>query len=258
MDNLIKKLYQFGLSNKEAGVYLSSLNMGPASVQDLSHKAKVNRATTYVVIEALTQKGLMSTFVKGKKRYYSAETPERLMSILQLKRQEINEKEKELSEALPLLMALFNVEGAKPQIRYLEGIEGLATTREQFEKLEGEFVQIINFDEAREIAELQEGQEQHIKNISKTSTPSRVLLVTNDQDFSHIPDIANSEIRIISAKDFPLQGEITVRQDHIFLFSYRSAVLSVVIRSKEISGAILTLFNLAWQGSKNAPARKTQ
>jgi sugar-specific transcriptional regulator TrmB len=75
MNDLIKELRHFGLSDKEAAVYLASLNLGPASVQDLSHKSKVNRATTYVVIESLTTQGLMSTFVKDKKRYFALAAP---------------------------------------------------------------------------------------------------------------------------------------------------------------------------------------
>ena len=77
MDQLIAELTHLGLGEKEALVYLAALELGPAPVQDISHKAKVNRATTYVMIESLSTRGLISTFVKGKKRYYSAESPDR-------------------------------------------------------------------------------------------------------------------------------------------------------------------------------------
>ena len=68
MDELKKELEHLGLSDKEARVYLAALEMGPSPVQDISHKAHVNRATTYVMIESLAARGLMSTFQKGKKR----------------------------------------------------------------------------------------------------------------------------------------------------------------------------------------------
>ena len=53
MDELKKELEHLGLSDKEAKVYLAALEMGPSPVQDISHKAHVNRATTYVMIESL-------------------------------------------------------------------------------------------------------------------------------------------------------------------------------------------------------------
>ena len=60
MSDLIQELGHLGLSEKEAAVYLASLELGPAPVQDISHKAKVNRATTYVMIESLMGRGLIS------------------------------------------------------------------------------------------------------------------------------------------------------------------------------------------------------
>ncbi|OHE33815.1 MAG: hypothetical protein A3J94_16070 [Syntrophus sp. RIFOXYC2_FULL_54_9] len=65
MDELKKQLEHLGLSDKESKVYLAALELGPTPVQDISHKAHVNRATTYVMIESLSARGLMSTFQKG-------------------------------------------------------------------------------------------------------------------------------------------------------------------------------------------------
>ena len=42
-NNLLKTL---GFTESEAKIYLISLEMGPASVQDLARKAKVSRVTT--------------------------------------------------------------------------------------------------------------------------------------------------------------------------------------------------------------------
>jgi len=82
MKALLRELEKLGLSDKEAAVYLASLELGPSPVQVISRKAEVNRATTYVMIEVLLQKGLMSTFDKGKKTMYTAEKPERLHRIV--------------------------------------------------------------------------------------------------------------------------------------------------------------------------------
>ena len=83
MDELKKELEHLGLSEKESRVYLAALELGPSPVQDISHKAHVNRATTYVMIEALSARGLLSTFQKGKKRFYAAESPDRLLTIVE-------------------------------------------------------------------------------------------------------------------------------------------------------------------------------
>ena len=154
MDELKKQLEHLGLSDKESKVYLAALELGPAPVQDISHKARVNRATTYVMIESLSARGLMSTFQKGKKRFYVSESPERLMTIIQTQQKELFERQAELEGMMPLLSALYNAEGAKPQIRYLEGVEGVKTVRALFEKLSGDFVEIAPLDDVHQTSEL--------------------------------------------------------------------------------------------------------
>ncbi len=255
MDELLTELKHLGLSDKEAAVYLASLELGPAAVQDISHKSKVNRATTYVMIESLTARGLMSTFVKGKKRFFVPETPERLMSIIRVQQKELEEKQNELAKTLPLLLAMYNAEGAKPQIRYLEGREGLNTARAVFEKLDGEFLQIVPIDSAMSATDLKEGHQEHKARLAEMNTPHRVLAVADDVERQKGSNMGAGEHRYVSSKDFPMQGEVTVRANHVFLFSYRSSILSVVIVSTEIADAVRALFNLAWKGAQDAPSR---
>lgn len=256
MDELLRELQHLGLSEKEAYVYVASLELGPAAVQDISHKSKVNRATTYVMIESLIDRGLMGSFVKGKKRYYTPETPERLRSILRLQKKEIEEKENELETVLPMLMALFNVEGAKPQIRYLEGPEGIKGVREIFENLKGEFVQIVPYDDVKEVKELVDDHPKHIRELAARQATHRILFVTDGTDINALPQIPNGEIRMVPKSKFPIHGEITIRDNHVFLYSYKSSILSVIIISKEIADAVRALFDLAWEGSSSYPSKK--
>lgn len=257
MQDLARELTHFGLSEKEAAVYIASLELGPSPVQDISHKAKVNRATTYVMIESLSGRGLMSTYVRGKKRFYVAETPDRLRTIIRLKQKELEEQENELEGVLPMLMALFNVDGAKPQIRYLEGPEGLQTVRDQYTALKGESLQIVPMDDVEELDQIVERRPEHLKKFVESEKSSyRALLVMKDPDTSKIPMAPNGESRIVPADKFPIHAEISVRENYVFLFSYKSAILSVVIVSQEIADAIRALFNLAWEGAKEYPSKK--
>ena len=257
MDQLLTELKHLGLSEKEAQVYLSALELGPAPVQDISHKAKVNRATTYVMIEALSARGLMSTFVKGKKRYYSAESPDRLLSILHVQQKELEEKQSELEKTLPMFLAMFNAEGAKPQIRYLEGPEGIKTVREIFEGMDGEWLEILPLDDVHATKELMTPERnKHLKTLHDKKIPHKVLVTMKEFDESKIVEAGVGEWRFIPEKEFPMHGSIVIRQNHVFLFSYRSALLSVVISSQEIADAMRALFHLAWKGAEGYPSRK--
>jgi sugar-specific transcriptional regulator TrmB len=257
MDQLLTELKHLGLSDKEAQVYLSSLELGPAPVQDISHKAKVNRATTYVMIEALSSRGLMSTFVKGKKRFYVPESPDRLLSILRIQQKEIEEKQTEFEKKLPLFLALFNTEGAKPQIRYLEGPEGIKTVRALFEAMDGEWLEILPLDDVNATKELMTHErDMHLKTLREKRTPHKVLVTMSEFDESKIVDAGVGEWRFLPANEFPIHGSIVIRQNYVFLFSYRSALLSVVITSQEIADAVRALFHLAWKGAEGYPSKK--
>ena len=64
---LEKYLQDIGLNEKESKVYLALLAVDNSSVLDLSKKTELNRSTTYVVLETLAKKGLVSETTVGKK-----------------------------------------------------------------------------------------------------------------------------------------------------------------------------------------------
>ena len=55
-----EKLQELGLSEKEARVYLALFELGPSVVSGLAKKAGINRSTTYVILETLAKRGLVS------------------------------------------------------------------------------------------------------------------------------------------------------------------------------------------------------
>lgn len=257
MEALVKELGLFGLSEKESSVYLASLELGPAPVQDISHKAKVNRATTYVMIESLMGRGLMSSFVRGKKRFYASESPERLRSVLRLQRRELEQKEEELEKIYPKLSGLYNAEGAKPQIRYLEGTEGVKTVREMIQKLDGEMIQFSPFEPEQVAVELSEGGDEHVRTILSQGIPYRALLVMNEMNLENVPAFPNVEVRLLPREAFPTDSEIVVRGNTICMYSLKTAVLAVVITSQELANGLRSLFNIAWKAAEAYPSRKS-
>ena len=53
---MINQLQHLGLSDKEASVYMASLELGSDTVQEIAKRAEVKRANTYAVIEKLMSK----------------------------------------------------------------------------------------------------------------------------------------------------------------------------------------------------------
>ncbi len=261
MDELTRELTHLGLTAKESAVYLAAMELGPSVAQDISKKAKVNRATTYVMIDSLKGRGLMSSFTKGNKKYFSAESPDRLLSMIRLQRQELEGKEAEFEQMLPKLLALYNVEGAKPQIRFLEGMEGIKTIRAEAHKLKGEALEIVPLDDAYDFVTRghQVSHSEHYKAVRDESLKARALLVVKDKKKLEVATkgMKNIEVRVIPYDLFPIHGEITIREDRVMMFSYKSALVSIVITSQELADTIRALFELAWKGAEKYPKMKS-
>ena len=80
---MIEQLQKLGLSQKEASVYIATLELGEASpVSTIAKKAEVNRTTTYDILETLVQKGIVITSTHKKYKFYRAQPPEKLIAYL--------------------------------------------------------------------------------------------------------------------------------------------------------------------------------
>lgn len=249
MEYIAKELVSFGFSDKEAAVYLAALQLGLSSVQDISEKARINRATTYLIIDGLIKRGLVSSFIKDGHKKFAAESPDKLLSLIRLQKKELEEKERELTAVLPKLLAIHNIDGNKPQIRYLEGLEGVASVMKFFEETEGEFVQIVNADEVEQLRSFFQYRVRHLTSLRQHGTPYRALVVMNEPNFSKVVNLPGGEVRLIPSEKFPLKGDISVRGNTVFMYSFQEKMIGIVITSADLANTIRQLFNIAWEGS---------
>jgi len=116
--DLKNKLQSIGLSDKETDIYLSSLEIGPATVLQLSRASDIKRSTIYGIIERLEKKGLMTIQMQGFKQLYEALPPKNLEQLLERQRQE-------LVSCLPELEALYGQHEANSLIRVYRGREAM-------------------------------------------------------------------------------------------------------------------------------------
>lgn len=116
--SLQKDLLNAGLSESEAAIYLAALELGETSVSRLAKKAGVKRTTAYLVLDSLKEKRLMTFVKKDKMMVYFAEDPRKLKTIL-------DERKEKIDKIMPELLAFANSIDRKPEIRYLEGEEGI-------------------------------------------------------------------------------------------------------------------------------------
>jgi HTH-type transcriptional regulator, sugar sensing transcriptional regulator len=115
----IEILEEAGLTNKEARIYLQLLKEKNCNASKLSKLTRIQRTTAYLELDNLIKKGLVSYVIKDSKRYYQPSSPEKLIEILDLKKQKINS----------ILPELKNLQSSEEyfKINVFEGKEGIKT-----------------------------------------------------------------------------------------------------------------------------------
>jgi len=103
--------FNFGLNKNEAILYLACLSLGPSSVQTIAKGANIHRTTVYPIIDGLMKKGIMKTEVHGLKKLFTVENPEKLESIIELKKEQ-------LKQILPELTAIHSLKSGESFIKY--------------------------------------------------------------------------------------------------------------------------------------------
>ncbi|MDH2433080.1 helix-turn-helix domain-containing protein [Pokkaliibacter sp. MBI-7] len=113
------------LSQREYELYRSLLTLGPASIRDIASHAGINRGTTYETLKQMQAKGVVSYLPKGKRRFFAAEEPERLLQKAEERRLMLNGLIGKLkSDIIPELYHL-KPEFSAGNVRFYEGDDGI-------------------------------------------------------------------------------------------------------------------------------------
>jgi sugar-specific transcriptional regulator TrmB len=240
-------LQELGLSPKEIDVYVSMLELGPSSVQDIAKKAGVNRTTTYVMMEKLKGRGLTSCYEKGKKILFCAETPERLMQLILGEQSRVDAKRDRLQLTLPRLLAIFNSVEEKPRVRFFDGTDAIAKIHREIAESRDALWEFFSVDEALgELAKI--GGEERVKLTRRME--GRVIMAIKPGCVPPYFDTQGVEARCVDFKTFPFTGDIGIVGDRVYALSMKTIGIGIIIESGEIAEILRALFAIAWQTAK--------
>lgn len=246
--NLKAELEQLGLSEKEAKVYLATLELSKETVQRIAKKAGVNRPTGYVILASLADKGLCSTFQKKGKTYYVAENPENLSLLLATKKQEIEERQKHLGKLMDELKAIYNLQEQKPFVRFFEGKKGLLATRNETVAKEGDTIRgLYPLEGVEELYTDAERKESHAQR-NERKIHARILYTSKGKAIAS--DASRDMLKIESDK-FPFAADISLYDEKVRITSLNEKMAGIIVDDPEIYKTFVSLFELAWIGAQH-------
>lgn len=243
LENEIKKL---GLSDKEAKVYLGILELSQAPATEIAAHSGINRATTYIILEELRKKGLISTFEKSKKTIFAAEPPERLSNLFELEKKRLEENFSDLKKIIPDLEKLYEVRGERPKVRFFEGKEGIASIREDILKTKTNyFYEFLPLDEIRRFFSPKSGNHQE-KMMKKLSKVLRKTIYTTKKG-KIFPEKSGKQDfnKFLSGEKFAT--EIAIYGKKAAFVAYKTKPIGIIIEDETISDTMKIIFELIWR-----------
>jgi len=246
------KLRKLGLTDYETKVYLALLDIGEGTSGDIIKKADIRTGKIYEILESLKNKGLISEITKNNIKQYSATEPKRIYDYLNLKKQELEKTEKDISDIMPSLLEKVKSASKKPiKIEVYTGFEGLKTAL---------LKEISRYSKNTEV--LVFGVQPKIKYDKKISDfftykvyPERrrnKVLTRKIKDISTVDQKSSSiypkKVRYLEYKSLTI---VEVYKDLVLIESYMENPIILVIESEEVAKGFRNQFEMLWNSAKN-------
>jgi len=254
MTHLHSTLPKLGLTENQAKVYTTALELGEASITDIARKAGLKRPTVYLLIEELELMGIISSVLKGKRLIYTAQHPNRLLEIAR-------SREKQIEEIMPELLALHNSSKEKPKIQVFEGVRGLALVYDEMYDALNNKAEMLFFADTKMLQEnFPYALTEYKKRIQQIKNPRIRELNFGDaagKEFSkgmaklmkHNPNYA---VRTLPP-DYPIgTTDNLIFGSKLVIFSHKQDLFVIVIDSVEVAKTYRVLFEWAWKNGRPA------
>lgn len=243
------ELQRIGLNDREAKVYLASLELGPSPVQKIAQRAGIPRATVYLVLADLKGKGIISSYDEGKKTFFVAESPEALTHMVDNRETAIKQQQEIIKGLIPELLSRGQFKkGERSVVRFYEGPTALkALIRDNFRNASGgEVLNIFSHDDAESmLAKMNVTWDDLVKWRKREKLNRRIIYTWREKEPPKEHHVENA--KYIPFKDFPCPADIGIVGNRIAFVPYNEPIRAVAIEDEAIANALRAIFELLWQ-----------
>ena len=261
-NNLADKLVHIGLSDKEAVIYSSLLELGGSAFpSSIAEKAGIKRSTAYKILLGLSIKGLVNEIKKKNKIFYQIEKPEKLIrhtkGLIQIAEDNLEKAEK----LFPELQGLYSLTSNKPKVLFFEGTDevnsmylDMITPQKPYEMLA--FANAHAFKENMPFKQVRH----FVKEKERLGIPVRGIVPDTNEDRAFSPTVFEDidkkywpQLKFIKPELFPFQAEITLYSNKKVAIAKfgNNHPIGVIIEDEVIFGTLKLMFELAWSGADN-------
>ena len=251
---LINQLEDFGLSEEEARVYLTVLELGGSFASTIAGKSNTPRVNCYYILETLKNKGLITSNLKGNVKFFIAEPPQVLVN-------QIEEKFEQAKRLLPELMSLTNANAFKPIIRSYEGLEGIKQIFEQTLEAKSEVLGYTNLEALGNL--LPDYLPSYLNKLVKKRIKVRLLTPSTEAARNFVEKFYPKkypeelvEILFVNPKEFAFENHISIYDNSVAITSLNpDELMGVHMQSGVYARTQKAIFDLSWLGATSFVAQ---
>lgn len=239
-----KILGELGLTPAEVKTYLYLLTRPQTTATKIALETKLNRSNLYSILDNLIAKNLVSFIVIKKTRYYSANKPDSLKTIIDQKIDDFQRKKSELQELINNVDKISNLFGSELNIELYQGKEGIKRVLEEkvLKLKKGDTIYAFGYEH---LFEREFGYYfRNVKNIRVEKGINFKALLKRPK----VPQGSNRDLTNIKYVDleFSSNVEIAFFENNVILFLISANPKALFIQNKEIYLHFLNYFNYIW------------
>ncbi|MGB4759440.1 MAG: helix-turn-helix domain-containing protein [Candidatus Saccharimonadales bacterium] len=245
MENLFKAL---DFTEAEAAVYRHLLAEGGGTAAEIAKKTKQTRTNTYMVLNKLLERSVAVADDAEAVRRYRAASPQVLEQQFREQQRALAQTKRSLDEAMPDLLAMFNLSQQKPGVVHLTGYDGLRASFEDQAKSKTELLLWGSDIKNRDPKVWQIIDKGGYKRRARGIT-TRALFHTGAAQWPHIDDFVHKGFEIRLWGKQPSPGEVLVYDDRVTFTVYQPEIVVTVLTSEVMAQTFRGIFDNCWQSA---------
>lgn len=237
MEDLTKILEWVGFSENEAKIYLAILDLWKAWITEVSKKSGIKRTTIYSYLDPLLEKWFIKRSIYGKRIFFLAESPKKILKI-------IDEKKRIMVKKMPLLESMYVKNSPNPQ---LEFYEWKVQIRKLYEEIWWSGLEIKAFFSPEQFYNMfwEEFDNKLCLLENQKGGMTRDLLRDNGFARKHLKNNPHSKSKLLP-KEFNFDVDIIILWNSVVMISFEP-LYAIKIKNKPFADFQRNIFDYFWK-----------
>lgn len=236
---VIQKIKAIWLSDLEAKIYISCLEIWTSPASSIASNAKVNRVSAYDVLEKLIKRWIVSSSNIKWIKHFTAIDP-RVFG------EDVQKKTEDFVSALPFMQTLIKKTDIHPTVRFFEWMDWVKLAYKETLKSNNVIYNYANSKNIRDHWPLYDTE------YVKKRTEKQIFLKGLAPDDSHWKWVHNHdsdffrETKLLPEKHFQVENEINIFENKVLIASFDPRPFAIIIESEAVANTQKQIFEVFW------------